>query len=150
MIRTENIVKVLIGEIESIYPAYKIYIGNLEESTIYPCFLIYLGLENARSFDTELNKKTLTVDIVYFNSNKEKDVADYIEKVKVKDNLEEKLLNKNHLSVNGKNIKFNYDIGNADDLLNITLKLVYFNEIIKESIDYELIQEIIYNDKDNW
>lgn len=148
MIRTENIVKALIGEIKTIYP-YNIYIGNLEESANYPCFLIYLGLENARVFDTELNRKTLTIDIVYFNSNKVKDANDYIEKVKVKDNLEEKLLNKSHLAVSGKNIKFNYDIGNADELLNVTLKLIYFNEIIKESIDYELIQEIIYNNKDN-
>lgn len=149
MIRAEDIIKSLLQELKKIYSKYEVYIGNLEEKAIYPCFLIYLGLENARTFDTELNKKTLTVDIVYFNSNKEKDVADYIQKIKVKDNLEEKMLNKNYLTVNKDSIKFDYSIGNADNLLNITLKLVYFNEIIKESIGYELIQEIIYNDKDN-
>ena len=149
MVKTENIIKSLLQEIKKIYPTYNFYIGELEEKASYPCFLIYLGLENANSFDTELNKKTLSVDIVYFNSNKKKNVDDYIQKVKVKDNLEEMLLNKNYLRVNKDNIKFDYSIGNADDLLNVTLKLVYFNEVIRENIDYELIQEIIYNYKDN-
>lgn len=147
MIKTENIIKSLSQELKTLYPTYKFYIGNLEEKAEYPCFLIYLGLENARGFDTELNRKTLTVDIVYFNSNRIKNNTDYLQKIKVKDNLEGKLLNKNYLVVNKNNVKFEYNIGNADDLLNITLKLTYFNSIIKESINYELIQEIIYNNE---
>lgn len=145
MVRTEDIIKQIMAELNTIYPGYKRYLGDLEEKADYPCFLINLGLENARVYDTQLIQKTLYVDIIYFNSNKKKASDDYIQKVKVKDNLESKLLNRNSLKVNKDNIKLDYSIGNADNLLNITLKLVYFNEIEKETIDYELIQDIICN-----
>ncbi|WP_096636425.1 phage tail terminator family protein [Clostridium cochlearium] len=149
MVRVENIIKTIMKQLKTLYPTYKIYIGNLEEKAQYPCFLIYLGLETNKVTDTELIKKTLMVDIVYFNSNLEKNVDDYISKIKVKDTLEEKLLNKAYITVNKENIKMDYSITNADDLLNITLKLTYFNNIIKEILDYELIQELLLNTKTN-
>lgn len=144
MIKVEDIIKQLITEIKSIYPTYNIYIGNLEEKAQYPCFLLYTGLNNARVADTELIRKTLMVDIVYFNSNKEKDDNNYIAKVRVADILEEKLLSKLNLKVKDTNVKMDYNIADADDLLNIELKLTYFNEIAREKINYELIQEFIY------
>lgn len=147
MVKTEDIIKSLLQELKTVHPNYDIYIGTLEEKSKYPCFLIYLGLENGRVFDTELNRKTLNIDIIYFNSDKEKDAADHIQKIKVKDKLEEVLLSKGYLTVNKNKVKFEYTIGNADDLLNVTLRLVYFNKIARESIDYELIQEINYNYK---
>lgn len=147
MVKVENIIKQLIQELKTMYPTYNIYIGNLEEKAYYPCFLIYLGLETNNVTDTELIKKTLMVDIVYFNSNLEKNVDDYVAKIKVKDELEENLLNKTYITVDKENIKMDYSITNADDLLNITLKLTYFNNIIKEKLDYELIQELLLNTK---
>lgn len=147
MIKTEDIIKSIMHELEISHPDYNIYIGTLEENAKYPCFLIYLGLENGKIADTDLIKKTLTVDIVYFNSNKAKDNKDYIAKVQVKDNLEELWLNKNYIKVGNKKIKFDYSINNADDLLNVTLKVIYFNNIVKEIVDYEIIKEIIINTK---
>jgi hypothetical protein len=52
--------------------------------------------------------------------------------------------------VDGKRLKCDYSISNADELLNVTLRIEYFNDIIKENdIDYELIQEIIYNNQNS-
>lgn len=151
MVRVEDIIKQLMQEINVMYPypTYNIYIGNLREKAHYPCFLIYLGLETNQVTGTELIKKTLMVDVVYYNSNKEKDDADYIAKVKVKDELEDKLLNELCLKVKNTNIKMDYSTTNADDLLNITLKLTYFNSIVKEKVDHELIQEILLNTRKN-
>lgn len=144
MVKVEDIIKKLIQEIKVIYPTHKIYIGNLGEKAVYPCFLIYLGLNNAKVDDTNVIKKTLSVDIVYFNSNKKKDDSNYVAKVRVSDTIEEKFLNKLELKVNNINVKMDYDISDADDLLNITLKLTYFNNIVKEIVDYELMKEFIY------
>ncbi|RXI50192.1 hypothetical protein DP124_12035 [Clostridium tetani] len=149
MVKVENIIKTIMKQLNTLYPTYKIYIGNLEEKASYPCFLLYLGLETNKVTDTELIKKTLMVDIVYFNSNLEKDVNNYIAKIKVRDNMEENLLNKTYITVDEDNVKMDYSTTNADDLLNITLKLTYFNNIIKENLDYELIQELLLNTKIN-
>jgi len=148
MIKTEDIAKSIIQELKKLYPDCSFYIGTLEEKAIYPCFLIYLGLENGKIADTDLIKKTLTVDIVYFNSNKAKDNKDYIAKVQVKDNLE-LWLNKNYIKVDNKKLRFEYSTNSADDLLNVTLKITYFNNIIREGVDYELIQEVIFNNQNS-
>lgn len=144
MVKVEDIIKQLIQEIKAIYPSHNIYVGNLQEKAQYPCFLIYVGLNNARVYDTSVIQKKLSTDIVYFNSNKQRDDKDYIAKVKVADGLEEKFLNKLNLKVNKTNIKLDYNISDADDLLNVNVNLTYFNNIAREQIDYELIQEFIY------
>lgn len=142
--RVEDILKQIIVELKAIYPTYKVYLGNLAKKASYPCFLIYAGLNNARVADTDLIQKRLSVDIVYFNSNKEKDDDNYVAKVRVADMLEEKWLNKLNIKVNNVNVKLDYNIADADDLLNIELQLTYFNSIARETIDYELMHDFIY------
>lgn len=144
MLKVEDIIIQLIQELKAIYPDYDIYIGNLEEKANYPCFLMYMGLNNARVIDTDSIQKKLSIDIVYFNSNKKKDDNNYIAKVKVADELEKELLNKLNLKVNNKNIKLDYNTSDADDLLNIELQLTYFNSIARETIDYELMYDFVY------
>lgn len=144
MIKVEDIIKKLIQELKLLYPTYKVYIGTLQEKATYPCFLLYLGLNNARMADTNTIKKTLSADVVYFNSNKKRDDDNYIAKVRVSDLLEEKFLSKLNLKVKDTNIKMDYNIADADDLLNIELKFTYFNNIAKETIDYELMYDFIY------
>lgn len=143
MIKVEDIIIQLIQEIKAIYPSHNVYIGTLEEKANYPCFLIYMGLNNINIADTDLIKKILSADIVYFNSNKARDDNDYVAKVRVADRLEEKWLNKLHIKVNDVNVKLDYNIADADDLPNIELQLTYFNNIVREEINYDLIGEII-------
>lgn len=149
MLKVEDIIKQIIQELKQIYPSHKVYIGNLAEKANYPCFLINAGLNNARVTDTDKIQKKLSVDIVYFNSNKEKDDNNYIAKVRVADMLEEKWLNKLNVKVNNVNVKLDYNIADANDLLNIELMLTYFNNIVREEINYELIEEILLNTKVN-
>lgn len=140
----ENIVKALIKEIKALLANVSIYLGNLEENSTYPCILINLGLNTSKVLNTDTLKKNLTVDLIYFNSNKIRDQNDFIETIKVRDILEQKLLNKHYISILNKEVNFNFDITKADDLLDIVLKITYFNELLREEINYEKIEEIVY------
>lgn len=141
------IIKAIIRAIKALYPTHTICLGQLLEDTNYPSWLINVGLQTTKVQNTDMLKKILTIDLIYFNSNKHNNVEDYMQSIIVKDNIQTKLFDSMYFNVEGSNVGLSYSTNFVDGLLNITLKLTYFNAIAKESISAELIEEILLNYK---
>ncbi|MCT4544438.1 MAG: hypothetical protein N4A63_12905 [Vallitalea sp.] len=140
-----KIIEELTKSVKTVFPTYKNYLSRLPEKASYPCFLYEIGLSRNKIENYFTQKKTLNIDIIYFNSRDIYTTENFLQKLETINKLEKEILSKYYLEVNNKKLSFNYDITENDGQSLINLKFIMYtkNYVETDNCEEEMKEVII-------
>lgn len=112
-------------------------------------FCYYLIFANERQNNKSLKECLVDLQVIYHAERDEyRGKSKLIDKLNVLDRLTQ-FLSQFNLNVGDRNLKFDYDVGDADGELMINLSFRFFDDLVDLTYDEEQARELIQNIKLN-
>lgn len=141
MISILDILYSLVREFNTLLPDYNYYFGKLAEKPKYPCFLFNMVFNGDSRSNYYTQNTTLDLQIIYFSETNEDNEKYFENKMLVMDKLKE-FLSTFNLQVNDRNLKFEYDFGEADGQLTINMLFRFIDGVMIKQEELDLIENI--------
>lgn len=112
-------------------------------------FCYYLTFVKERKSSKSIKECLVDIQVIYHGvRDKYKGDTKLNDKLKVLEDLKE-FLSQFNINVGDRNLKFDYDVGDADGELMINLSLRFFDDLVDLTYDEEQARELIQNIKFN-
>lgn len=146
LIKLYDIIKAIRDNIKICVPVMQFYVGTIPEKPKRPSVLISLALsQDARStFLTQT--RLLSIQLIYFGPLDAEEKEEFTERLETVDALRP-FLNQFILRVGDRVLNFEYEIGEADEQLSITLDFKFKDSIVITQQEYESIEHIFLNEE---
>lgn len=142
-----DVIKAVRDCLKSCMTSVKFYVGTIPETKSRPSFLIDLAFSKDSRTTFLTQSRTLSIQLIYFGTLDEYKKENVIEQLETIETLRP-FLNKFILNVGDRTLNFEYEIGQADEQLSITLDFKFKDSIYITQQDFEMIQNIFINEEE--
>ena len=147
MVKVLDVIFELINQFKKVSKGTSHYLCKIPENYNTPCFLYLLSLNKSARETKYVQDVMLDFDVIYFNTKDEYNQDDYVEKLKIADDLKE-FLNTFMLKVKDRVLKFDYSLDESDGQLTIYITFKFKDNVVNIEDEYELIRDILINGKE--
>lgn len=146
MIKLYDIIKAIRDNIKICVPAMQFYVGNIPEKPKRPSILMLVAHSKDVRSTYLTQTRLLSIQLIYFGPLNTEEKEEFTERLETTDALRP-FLNQFILSVDDRVLSFEFDVGEADEHLSITLDFKFKDSIVITQQDYESIEHIFLNEE---